>query len=121
MTTDNDKAVQPLIQAALATLQRGDPRGALAMLVEAERKYPESVGVKLNLALVRLLEVVGEAAGRVSPATCSLYPDIAWSKVVGLRNRLIHGYDDVDFDVLWAILRDDLEPLIAELERILNP
>ncbi len=53
MTADNDKAVQPLIQAALASLQRGDANGALAMLVEAEKKHPESVGIKLNLALVR--------------------------------------------------------------------
>ena len=52
MTADNEKAVQPLIQAALATLQRGDAGGALAMLLEAEKNYPESPGVKLNLALV---------------------------------------------------------------------
>ncbi len=52
MTADNEKAVQPLIQAALASLQRGDANGALAMLVEAEKNHPKSIGIKLNLALV---------------------------------------------------------------------
>ncbi|MGH7842109.1 MAG: HepT-like ribonuclease domain-containing protein [Candidatus Binataceae bacterium] len=48
---------------------------------------------KLNLALVRLLEIVGEAAGRTSADERSKYSAIPWSQIVGLRNRLIHGYD----------------------------
>ena len=50
----------------------------------------------LNLALVRLLEVVGEAAGRVSEEERARYPEIPWPQIVGLRNRLIHGCDAVD-------------------------
>jgi uncharacterized protein with HEPN domain len=42
-------------------------------------------------------------------------------QIVGLRNRLIHGYDNVDFDILWEIVTKDLPPLIAELEKILSP
>jgi uncharacterized protein with HEPN domain len=76
---------------------------------------------QLNLSLVRLLEIVGEAAARVSPTTRGRHPAIAWPRVVGLRNRLIHGYDEVDFDVLWKILHEDLPQLITELERILDP
>jgi uncharacterized protein with HEPN domain len=72
---------------------------------------------KLSLALMRLLEVVGEAAGRVSPATRAAHSAVAWSKIIGLRNRLIHGYDQVDYDVLWRIIGEDLPPLVAELER----
>ncbi len=74
---------------------------------------------QLNLALVRLLEIVGEAAGRVAPESRTRYPDIPWMEIVGLRNRLIHGYDSVDLDVLWQILTKDLPPLIAALRRIL--
>jgi uncharacterized protein with HEPN domain len=48
------------------------------------------------------------------------HPSVPWASVVGLRNRLIHGYDEVDFDVLWKILREDLPPLIVELGRILG-
>lgn len=72
-----------------------------------------------GLAMTRLLEVVGEAAGRVSSATRERIPAIPWPKVIGLRNRLIHGYDEVDFDVLWATVRNDLQPLIAAIEDFL--
>ena len=74
----------------------------------------------LNLSLVRLLEVVGEAAARVSAETRDLCPDFPWADIVGLRNRLIHGYNDVDFDILWRIVHDDLPPLIQQLRRILG-
>ncbi len=74
----------------------------------------------LELALVRLLEVVGEAASRVSTDTRQAYPNVPWSQIVALRNRLIHGYDNVDLDVLWAILRDDLPVLLAQIEAILQ-
>ena len=70
---------------------------------------------KLNLALVRLLEVVGEAAARVSQAGQDTEPQIPWPAIVGLRNRLIHGYDEVDFDILWDIIQLDLPPLVARL------
>ena len=76
---------------------------------------------QLNLALVRLLEIVGEAASRITPEDRTLYPDIPWPQIVGLRNRLIHGYDDVDLDILWQIITQDLPPLIATLERYLPP
>lgn len=72
----------------------------------------------LNLSLTRLLEVVGEAASRVSREEQSARPDIPWSQIVSMRNRLIHGYDAVDFDVLWEIVTQDLPPLIAILEAL---
>ena len=46
------------------------------------------------------------------------YPSIPWPQIVGLRNRLIHGYDAVDFDILWDVLQFDLPALIAELRAI---
>ena len=73
----------------------------------------------LNLALVRLLEVVGEAAGRVDAGERSRYPRVAWTEIIGMRNRLIHGYDQVDFDLLWQIVTKDLPPLVAEIDSIL--
>ena len=85
-----------------------DPRGPL----DTDRQ--------LNLALVRLLEIVGEAAARISDETRERYPDIPWPEIVSLRNRLIHGYDEVDFEILWEIIRSDLPGLILELERILK-
>lgn len=75
---------------------------------------------QLNLSLVRLLEIVGEAASRVPAEERVRHPDIPWPEIVGLRNRLIHGYDSVDFDILWQIVSDDLPPLIAALEKALQ-
>lgn len=74
----------------------------------------------LNLALVRLLEIVGEAANRMPPEDRDRYPQIPWSQIIGLRHRLIHAYDQVDFDILWEIVTRDLPPLVAELERIVS-
>ena len=74
----------------------------------------------LNLALVRLLEIVGEAAARVTPGLRVAHPEVPWPAIVGLRNRLIHGYDSVDFDRLWAILTGDLPPLVAALDALLD-
>jgi uncharacterized protein with HEPN domain len=73
----------------------------------------------LELALIRLLEVVGEAASRVPDEECALYPEIPWPQIIGLRNRLIHGYDAVDLDILWQIIQVDLPPLVSVLETIL--
>jgi uncharacterized protein with HEPN domain len=70
--------------------------------------------------VVRLLEVVGEAAARVSPECRAEIPAIPWSAVVSMRNRLIHGYFDLDLDVVWATLVDDLPPLIAILQESLR-
>jgi len=73
----------------------------------------------LNLSLVRLCEVIGEAAVRVPEADRIQWPSIPWRAVVGLRNRLIHAYDQINFDTLWDIVQNDLPPLIAALEEIL--
>ncbi len=69
----------------------------------------------LSLALVRLLEIVGEAAARVSSEARARHPAIPWTEIVSLRNRLIHGYDAVDMDVLWSIVNTDLPALVRGL------
>ena len=73
----------------------------------------------LNLALVRLVEIVGEAANRVSKQGQTDRPEIPWRQIIGMRNRIIHGYDEVNFDILWAVIHDDLPPLIATLRTML--
>jgi len=72
------------------------------------------------LALTRLVEIIGEAAERVSAQTREQYPDMPWIEMIGLRNRLIHGYDAVDLDILWDILKEDLPPLIQRLRVLLE-
>ena len=74
----------------------------------------------LELALVRLLEIVGEAASRVSQEDRSRYRSIPWLQIIGLRNRLIHGYDAVDQEILWQIVTHDLPSLVTALGEILQ-
>jgi uncharacterized protein with HEPN domain len=74
----------------------------------------------LELSLVRLVEIVGEAASRMTRADQARYPTIPWPQVTGMRHRLVHGYDTVDLQVLWDTVTDDLPPLIAALEAVLG-
>jgi uncharacterized protein with HEPN domain len=89
-------------------------------LVQGKRRVDLDSDRLLNLALVRLLEIIGEAANRIPEEEQARYPQIPWPQIVSLRNRLIHGYDSVDFDILWQIVAEDLPPLIASLEGIVS-
>jgi uncharacterized protein with HEPN domain len=91
-------------------------------VVLAGGKSPEQVAADEigQLALARLLEIVGEAAGRLSKDFRESHPRLPWSEMNGLRNRLVHAYFDVDLDVLLDIVRKDIPPLIAQLERLLT-
>lgn len=74
----------------------------------------------LALATVRLLEIIGEAANAVTEETRQKNPQIPWRQITGTRNLLIHGYYHVDLEIVWRIVKQDLPPLIANLEKILN-
>lgn len=74
----------------------------------------------LELSLARLVEIVGEAAGRVSDDFRKQHLTVPWRQVSDMRNRLIHGYDTVDLDILWDVVQINLPPLIAELEKIVG-
>lgn len=74
----------------------------------------------LNLSLVRLIEVVGEAANRVSAEGRSRHAGIPWPAIIGMRNRMIHGYDNIDFEILYETINKDLPSLVVELEKILQ-
>jgi uncharacterized protein with HEPN domain len=89
---------------------------AVAM-VEGKTRADLDKDRQLNLALVRLLEIIGEAATRIPKEDQAHYPDISWSEIVSLRNRLIHGYDTVDFDILWQIMNQDLPGLVKALRK----
>ena len=80
----------------------------------------EAVARSASWPLARLPEIVGEAAGKVSPAFREAHPELPWAEMGGLRNRLAHAYFDVDLDVLLDIVATDLPPLIARVERLLS-
>ena len=74
----------------------------------------------LALAVVRLLEILGEAGRNVSDDIKEAHPEIPWRSIVGTRNRLIHGYFEIDLDIVWAIVEQDLPDLVPRLERIID-
>lgn len=72
---------------------------------------------QLVLALVKDIEIVGEAATRVTESTRRLLPEIPWERIVGMRNRLVHTYFDINLDIVWETVGQDLPALIALLEK----
>jgi uncharacterized protein with HEPN domain len=73
-----------------------------------------------NLALARLLEIIGEAASQISRGEQARYTAVPWSGIIGLRNRLIHGYDSIDSDIIWQILTSDLPALVPAPQQIID-
>ena len=74
----------------------------------------------LLFALVRAVEIIGEAAAKLAPETRASAPSVPWSAIVAMRNRLIHAYFDLDPDILWKTITQELPPLIAELRTLLE-
>jgi uncharacterized protein with HEPN domain len=73
----------------------------------------------LSLAVIRLLEILGEASRNVSEDLRNANPQIPWREIAGTRNRLIHGYFDVDLDIVWAIVEKDLPDLSVKLNDLI--
>ena len=75
----------------------------------------------LRRALIQCLEVIGEASTHVSTETRALLPGIPWRDVRGMRNFLAHAYFNVDLDILWKAVTQDVPVLAAALQRVLGP
>lgn len=80
-----------------------------------------SSDVYMQDAVIRRLEIIGEAAGRVSTATQKQHGQLPWREMKSTRNRIIHGYDSVKLDIVWDIVENDLPGLVKELENIVPP
>lgn len=72
----------------------------------------------LRLALAHLLQIIGEAARRVSMEFQHLHPEIPWSEIIGMRHKIVHDYLEVDEDIVWDVITADLPSIIVALERI---
>jgi uncharacterized protein with HEPN domain len=73
-----------------------------------------------QLALVRLIEVIGEASKQTTPEFRDSHPQIEWQRIGGMRDRLIHGYDTINLDILWNTCNEDVPKLVAQLKEILK-
>ncbi len=74
---------------------------------------------RINYALVRTLEIIGEAAKRLPDSVRQRYPDIPWRGMAGMRDRVIHGYDRVDLQVVWDVVKQDIPRIKPQIEQIL--
>lgn len=75
---------------------------------------------QLLLSIVKDVEIVGEAASRISEDVRSRHPELPWAATVAMRNRLVHAYFDIDRDIVWNTVAVDLPPLLAIVEAILE-
>ena len=74
----------------------------------------------LRFALAHLVQILGEAARHVTSETQVAHPEIAWREIIGMRHKIVHDYMNLDEDVLWEVVTQDLQPLIAALEHIVS-
>ena len=93
---------------------------AMSFVQDRERSDLDT-DAQLRLALLRALEVLGEAASRLSPEMRASHPDIPWRRVVSTRNRLIHAYFDIDLEIVWITATQSLPELVPMLRAILEP
>ncbi len=111
-------------------MSRHDDRISLVdMLIHAEEAIDSLGEASLNdlvddrvmqLALQKLVEIVSEAANRVSPMTQQRHPEIPWPQIIGMRNRLVHDYDNISLNRLWDTITNELPPLIGQLQAIVG-
>lgn len=73
----------------------------------------------LLFAVVRAVEIVGEAAGKVSPEVRAAVPGLPWAAIVGMRNRMAHAYFNIDHDMVWQTVQHELGPLLQLLRAAL--
>jgi uncharacterized protein with HEPN domain len=74
---------------------------------------------RTNFAVVRALEIIGEAAKRLPDDLRHRYPDIPWKGMAGMRDRIIHGYDNVDLQIVWDVVKHDIPEIQPKIEQIL--
>ena len=75
----------------------------------------------LRLALTHLIQTIGESARRVSSEFQQAHPQIPWSRIIGMRHKVVHDYLYVDYDIVWGVATVNIPPLAAELEKLAPP
>jgi uncharacterized protein with HEPN domain len=111
-------------------MTRRDPLLGLRHMLDAAREAVDAAsGLTVadleadrlrELALERLLEILGEAAAQTPPEESALHPEIPWTRIVGMRNEIIHGYASVDPEIVLRTIRENLPPLVRQIEAALS-
>lgn len=74
----------------------------------------------LNLAVTRLVELVGEGSRKVSPDVRKEYPSVDWTEAARMRNKLVHDYLNVDLDIVWDVVQQEFPPFLAQIQEIMR-
>ncbi|HEX7486491.1 MAG TPA: DUF86 domain-containing protein [Vicinamibacterales bacterium] len=82
----------------------------------SEQQFLEDI--KTQSAVLHQLTLLGEAVRRISDGFRKLHPDVPWNEIAGMRNRIVHDYDEIDLDRVWEVLHRDLPGLIPALKSI---
>ncbi len=105
MHVDDETRLKHIREAALEALE----------MVRDSTREDLDTDRKLSLAVVRLLEIIGEAANGLSSEFKLSRTDLPWTGIIGMRNRLIHGYFDLNLDIVWQTIQEDLPFLLENL------
>jgi len=95
-----------------------DAAHAALSFAEGRTRKDLDTNLQLVLALVKAVEIIGEAAARITDDGQQEHPEIPWAQIIGMRNILVHAYFDIDYDQLWETVQRDLMPLVEQLDRI---
>ena len=87
--------------------------------VQGQSRSDLDIDRQLVLALIKDIEIVGEAATQITEPTRRHLSDIPWQRIIGMRNRLVHAYFDINLDTVWKTVEDDLPELIRLLESVI--
>lgn len=112
-------------------MSRHDPRVTLLQIRDAALKARKICAEhsslnslledwKATAALERFIEIIGEAVKRLPPDLRDTHPEIPWKEIAGTRDRLSHGYDDLDYQVLWDAVQTDIPELLPVIELMLR-
>ena len=111
-------------------MSKHDPKVTLRQIADharqAQELYAQNALTEIvtdwqkRLAFERVMEVLGEAVKRLPPDLRQRYPAVPWKLVAGMRDRVSHGYDAIDYQTLWDTVQDDVPPLLATVEQMLK-
>jgi uncharacterized protein with HEPN domain len=94
-------------------------REALAFVAQRDRADLDHDRM-LVLALMKDIEIIGEAANQISESAWTKLPNIPWSDIIGMRHRMVHAYFEINLDILWQTVRSDLPHLLETLEQYMD-
>ena len=89
------------------------------VLVEGFTYHAFEEDFRTNFAVIRALEIIGEATKRLPISVRDQYPEIPWTGMAGMRDRIIHGYDTVDLQIVWDVVKQDIPAIKPQIQQIL--